>query len=443
MVRVRFAPSPTGYLHVGGARTALFNWLFARHHGGTFILRIEDTDQTRSTKEATQAIFDGMEWLGLDWDEGPGAGGDYGPYHQAERLAIYQKHAQTLVEKGFAYHQDGAIYFKTPKDGEVVIDDLVRGKVRFKNELFDDFVIVKSDGFPVYNFACVIDDATMKISHVIRGEDHLSNTPRQIHIYEALGFPLPVFAHIPMILAPDRSKLSKRHGAVSVIEYQKMGYLPEAAVNYLARLGWSHGDQEVFSRDELIKFFSLETVSKTGAIFDFEKLKWLNGLYIRASLPERIYDLCLPYLEAAFKTFKKLDQSRTGYDYILKVIKALQDRIVLIPEIVEHTQFFFDDHLEYEALGIEKYLQGEAKAQTLDIMKGLAGKIEALTVYDHTSLEGAFKALAAEKGLKLGQIIHPTRLALTGRKESPGIYLVCEILGKEKVLERLNAALKL
>ena len=441
---MRFAPSPTGYLHVGGARTALFNWLFARHFEGTFVLRIEDTDQTRSTKEATQAIFQGMRWLGMDWDEGPNeVGGDCGPYHQAERLSIYQEQVKKLLDKGLAYPQDKAIYLKVPKTGETSFNDLIRGKVTFRNDLIEDFVIIKSDGFPVYNFACVVDDALMNITHVIRGEDHISNTPRQLHIYEALGFTVPLFAHIPMILAPDRSKLSKRHGAVSVTEYEKMGYLPEAMINYLARLGWSHGDQEVFSREELIKNFSLDPVSKTGAIFDFEKLKWLNGLYIRQALPERIYDLCLPHLEAAFKSFKKLDHSRTGVDYIMKVITALQDRIVVIPDIVEHSRFFFDDHLDYDQKALEKHFGAESKPQTLDILNSLSAKLKTIPTFDHASLEAAFKGLAAEKTLKLGQIIHPARLALTGRMESPGIYLVCEVLGKEKVLERLDAALKL
>ncbi|MFH1362195.1 MAG: glutamate--tRNA ligase, partial [bacterium] len=320
MIRVRFAPSPTGALHIGGARTALFNWLYARNQGGVFILRIEDTDRERSTIEANRAIFAGLEWLGLDWDEGPKVDGSHGPYFQTERLAIHQKHTQQLLDEGKAYYcfcsseelekkrKEAAakkepprydekcrhlskdeikkmleskipkvVRFKLPASGETIVDDKIRGKVIFKNDVLDDFVIQKSDSFPTYNFACVVDDHLMEISHVIRGDDHLSNTPRQILLYKAFGWKPPKFAHIPMIFGKDKTRLSKRHGATSVIDYADLGYLPEAMLNYIARLGWGHGDDEIFSREELIKKFSLNGVGKTPSIFDTDKLNWLNG----------------------------------------------------------------------------------------------------------------------------------------------------------------------
>ncbi|MCX5750319.1 MAG: glutamate--tRNA ligase [Candidatus Saganbacteria bacterium] len=481
-IRVRFAPSPTGYLHVGGARTALFNWLFAKHHGGKFILRIEDTDRQRSTEAAIKAIFQGMEWLGMEWDEGPKIGGAYGPYFQTERLATYKEYIEKLLTTGKAYYcfctpeeldqqrkeaaerkeapryngkcrkltdqeietllKSGKPYvirFRLPQEGTTVIHDLVKGDVSFENELLDDFVIMKSDGFPTYNFAAVVDDSLMKITHVIRGEDHISNTPRQILLYEALGLPMPQFGHIPMILGTDRSRLSKRHGATSVIEYRDLGYLPEAMVNYLARLGWSHGDQEIFSREQLIELFSLDRVAKTGAIFDTEKLKWLNSLYIRQSLPERIYDLAMPFLEKAFETYNKLDKEKTGIEYIMKVIQILQDRLVLIADISYLAQYFFDDHIEYDPQAKEKYFTNPKAKEYLERIKA---ELEKLSGFTKPEIEAAFKGLAKEMGIKLGEIIHPTRLALTGRSESPGIYDVVEILGKEKVTARLQAALE-
>ncbi|OGC38721.1 glutamate--tRNA ligase, partial [candidate division WOR-1 bacterium RIFOXYD2_FULL_36_8] len=330
-VRTRFAPSPTGALHVGGARTALFNWLFARSQGGKFILRVEDTDQLRSTDEAVKAIYDGMDFLGLDWDEGPKADGSFGPYMQTERLHIYKEYADKLLKEGKAYYcfctteelnkqrkeaaekkeapkynktctkltqeevqnriKNGLPYvirFAMPESEKIEIDDLIRGKVVFESDLLDDFVIMKSDGFPTYNFAAVVDDHLMQITHIIRGDDHLSNTPRQIALYEAFAFELPKFAHIPMILGNDKKRLSKRHGATSVIAYKDMWYLPEAMINYLARLGWGHKDEEIFSREELLKMFSLDGVTKNPAVFDVEKLNWLNGQYIRKAIPDRI-----------------------------------------------------------------------------------------------------------------------------------------------------------
>jgi glutamyl-tRNA synthetase len=472
-VRVRFAPSPTGALHIGGARTALFNWLFARNQGGIFILRIEDTDRERSTLEANRAIFHGLEWLGLDWDEGPNVGGFFGPYFQTERLQIHKKCAEQLLKEGKAYYcfctpeelekkrkeaaarkeaprYDGkcrklpeaeiqklvesgkpkVIRFTLPPIGETVVEDLIRGKVVFKNELLDDFVILKSDGFPTYNFACVIDDHLMEITHVIRGDDHLSNTPRQILLYQAFGWDLPKFAHIPMILGKDKARLSKRHGATSVIAYSDLGYLPEAMLNYIARLGWGHGDQEIFSREELIEKFSLEGVTKNPAVFDPEKLNWLNGKYIRKILPERLVDLCEPLLIEAYGTH--------DIQYIKKVVLAFHDRLVLIPDIVPLSKYFFVDDFEYDPKGIEKYFKPANSKRILTTLKEKLAKVKSFT---KENIEPIFKGLAKEMNVKLGVIIHPCRLALTGRIQSPPMYDVVEILGKKKAKERLARAI--
>ncbi|OGC06326.1 glutamate--tRNA ligase [candidate division WOR-1 bacterium RIFOXYA2_FULL_36_21] len=471
-VRTRFAPSPTGALHVGGARTALFNWLFARIQGGKFILRIEDTDKIRSTNEAIKAIYDGMGFLGLDWDEGPKTGGDLGPYMQTERLNIYKEYTEKLLKEGKAYYcfctteelnrqrKEAAekkeapkynqncrrltteealeriknnlpyvIRFSMPPSIKIEIDDLIRGKVVFDSDLLDDFVIMKSDGFPTYNFAAVVDDHLMKITHIIRGDDHLSNTPRQIVLYEAFGFKLPKFAHIPMILGNDKKRLSKRHGATSVIDYKDMGYLPEAMINYLARLGWGHKDEELFSRDELLKMFSLEGVTKNPAIFDMEKLNWLNGQYIRKAIPERIVDLCEPLLINAYENH--------DIRYISKIVALFLDRLVVIPDIVGLTEYFFKDDFSFT----EKGLDNLKKEGAIEILKELREKIPKVEPFNKEELEKTFKGLAAERGVKLGVIIHPCRAALTGRTESPGIYDVIEVLGKEKTVKRIDKTL--
>ena len=451
----------------------MFNWLFARHHKGTFILRIEDTDQERSTLEANQAIFHGLEWLGLDWDEGPNIGGQHGPYYQTKRLEIHQKHADQLVKEGKAYYcfctpeelaqkrkeaaarkeaprYDGqcrklpeeeikkliesgkpkVIRFMLPPIGETVVEDLVRGKVVFKNELLDDFVILKSDGFPTYNFACVIDDHLMEISHVIRGDDHLSNSPRQILLYQAFGWNLPKFAHIPMILGKDKARLSKRHGATSVIDYSAIGYLPEAMLNYIARLGWGHGDQEIFSRQELIEKFSLKGVTKNPAIFDTDKLNWLNGKYIRQILPERLVDLCETLLIEAY--------DNKDIEYIKKVVLAFHDRLVLIPDIVPLSKYFFVDEFEYDEKGVNKHFKTEHAKKILESLKERLAKVEPFT---RENIEPVFKSLAKELEVKLGVVIHPCRLALTGTLQSPPMYDVVEVLGKEKVSERISRAI--
>ncbi len=473
MVRVRFAPSPTGALHIGGARTALFNWLFARHNQGKFILRIEDTDRERSTLESNRAIFHGLEWLGLDWDEGPNVNGPFGPYYQTERLALHQQYARQLVDEGKAYYcfctaaelaerrkeaearkeaprYDGTcrkcsaeeikrklagggkyvVRFRLPPVGETVVDDLIRGRVTFQNEVLDDFVILKSDGFPTYNFACVIDDHLMEISHVIRGDDHLSNTPRQILLYQAFGWKTPEFAHIPMILGKDKARMSKRHGATSVIEYSNLGYLPEAMINYIAKLGWGHGDQEIFSRQELIELFSLEGVTKNPAVFDMDKLNWLNGQYIRKMLPERLFDLCEPLLINTYGTH--------DLAYMKKVVAAFQDRLVLIPDIVGLSSYFFRDDFEYDPKAVEKHFKTANAKQILASLKERLGKLEPFT---KEKIEPVFKDLAAGLNVKLGVVIHPCRLALSGRSETPPMYDVVEILGKEKVGARLSKAI--
>ena len=472
-VRVRFAPSPTGALHLGSARTALFNWLFARHNRGKFILRIEDTDRTRSTKEAVKTIFHGLDWLGLDWDEGPNVDGPFGPYFQTERMDIYKKFAEQLIAEGKAYYcfctpeeleikrkqaaerkeaprydntcrkvsseeskkkkeagTSCVIRFMMPPGEITEVDDLIRGKVKFDNDLLDDFVIMKSDGFPTYNFAAVIDDHLMEISHVIRGDDHLSNTPRQIVLYQALGWGLPKFAHIPMILGSDKARLSKRHGATSVIEYKDQGYLPEAMVNYIAKLGWGHKDQEIFSRQELIDLFTLEGCGKNPAIFNFEKLTWLNGQHIKTALPERIIDLCEPLLINAYGNHDPA--------YISRVVRLFLDRMKLIPEIVPLTAYFFKDGLEFE----EKALKHLNDPAAPEMLKLIAERLRSVEPFVKEEIEKEFKAIAAEKNLKLGMVIHPCRAAVSGRAETPPMYDVLEVLGKDKVIARLTAVVK-
>jgi len=471
LVRVRFAPSPTGYLHIGGARTALYNWLFAKANKGTFILRIEDTDRTRSTEEAVKAILDGLEWLGLNWDEGPDVGGDFGPYFQTERLDIYREWTEKLLKENKAYHcfctteelaeqrriaaerkeapkynakcrklskaesekllKSGKPYvlrFRLPETGVTKVHDLIRGEVNFENEVLDDFVIVKSDGFPTYNFAAVVDDHLMRITHVIRGDDHLSNTPRQILLYQAFGLMPPKFAHIPMIMGPDKARLSKRHGATSVIDYKLLGYLPEAMVNYIARLGWGYKDQEIFSREELIKVFTVEKVQKTSAVFDVTKLNWLNAHYIKNSSFDRVTELAMPFIEQAYPGTDKV--------YAEKVIKCLHDRLKTIIDIVPLSEYFFKDSFAIDAEAKIKYLD---KPGVSEVMVKLKEKLDKAKPFDKENIEKTFKGLAEELNIKLGEIIHPARALLTGRTESPGIYDVVDVLGKEKTIKRLSA----
>ncbi|MGQ0792897.1 MAG: glutamate--tRNA ligase [Deltaproteobacteria bacterium] len=459
-VRCRFAPSPTGALHIGGARTAIFNWLFARHYGGKFILRIEDTDQARSTDESTAEILDAMKWLGLDWDEVP--------FKQSERLAIYQQYAQTLLDAGRAYRcyctqeelearrkqaesegrvyrfsclcpalppQDGmpfALRLKVADEGEIDVDDLVRGRITFDARDIDDFVIQKTDGFPTYNFAVVIDDVTMNISHVIRGDDHLSNTPKQIVIYEALGFDVPKFAHVSMILGSDKAKLSKRHGATSTVAYREMGYLPGALVNYLARLGWSHGDQEIFSPEELVEKFTLGNVGKSPAVFNPEKLLWLNGYYIRNKPVAEIANLLIPFLEA--RGFHPAFDQR-----LIKIVNSLRERAKTLIELAASADYFFVDEVKFDEAACKKHLTPDS----LPLLSKLCDEISALEDFAPQALQEIFNRIISEGGVKMIQLAQPVRVSLTGGTVSPGIFEVMEILGRDAALKRLRAAISL
>ncbi|HMK50537.1 MAG TPA: glutamate--tRNA ligase [Thermodesulfovibrionales bacterium] len=461
-VRVRFAPSPTGHLHIGGARTALFNWLFARHHGGDFILRIEDTDRTRSTDEYIESIMDGMRWLNLDWDEGP--------FRQTDRFDVYTRYAENLVAEGKAYYcyclpeeleerrkaamaagrsikYDGrcrhlkeppsdrkpAIRFKMPQEGEITVHDLIKGEVTFDNAQLDDLIIVRSDGTPTYNFTVVVDDVDMKITHIIRGDDHLNNTPKQIHIYNAFGYQVPLFAHLSMILGADKTRLSKRHGATSVIAYKDMGYLSDALVNYLVRLGWSYGDQEIFTREELIEHFSFENVGTSSAVFNPEKLLWLNSQYIIHSDPLRLLDLVMPFLISAGIVKEGQLPDKT---WLAKAIVTLQERAKTLAELAESLRYYIEEEVEYVQKAKEKFLNEKTRPYLIEVREALAG----LDDFTHASLEEVFKAIAEKNSIKLGSIAQPVRVAMTGKTESPGIFEVIEIIGKERTLKRLEKA---
>jgi glutamyl-tRNA synthetase len=457
-IRTRFAPSPTGYLHIGGARTALFNWLFTRKHGGTFILRIEDTDQERSTEEATRAILEAMTWLGLNWDEGP--------FFQARRLDLHRQMVDRLLAEDKAYYCDCtpeeleayrreelaagrkpkyggrcrrrsrkpgpgvAVRFRTPPTGQTIVEDLIKGRVVFNNEELDDLVIQRADGYPTYNFAVVVDDATMEITHVIRGDDHLNNTPRQILLYEALGFPVPAFGHVPMILGADKTRLSKRHGATSVMAYRDMGYLPEALVNYLVRLGWSHGDQEIFRAEELVELFSLETVGKSAAVFNPEKLLWLNQQYLKTAAPER--------LAAAMGPFWGEELTATRKEGFLQaVISDLQGRAKTLVELADGGAFYFASQVTYDPKAAESHFTAEA----LKLLRTLAQELPEPAHFTKTALEKFLRDFAARHGFPLKVIVPPLRLALTGKTVSPGIDAVMATLGREEVEKRLKQAL--
>jgi glutamyl-tRNA synthetase len=463
-IKTRFAPSPTGHLHIGGARTALFNWLFARSRGGSFVLRIEDTDRTRSTEEYIESIVESMRWLGLDWDEGP--------FRQTERLDIYRKHIDGLIEKGLAYHcyctpdeleerrneaqkkglplgydrrcrdlkealpgRTPSVRFKMPLMGQVAVEDMVKGKVTFENEQLDDLIIMRSDGTPTYNFVVVVDDVEMGITHVIRGDDHLNNTPKQIHIYKALGYDMPVFAHLPMILGQDKARLSKRHGAASVIAYRDAGYLPGALVNYLVRLGWSHGDQEVFSREELLEYFSFKNVGKSAAVFNPEKLLWLNGEYIKSAPPEKLGELARPFLlkDGAIEEGAELDS-----EWLSGAIRTLVERCRSLVELANALRYYILEHVEPETKAREKFLN----QKNLENLKEVYNMLEAVDDFGAESLQAAFKSLMERLGVKLGALAQPVRVALTGKTESPGIFEVLEVIGKEKALKRLRKAIE-
>ncbi|MQL52825.1 glutamate--tRNA ligase [Desulfofundulus thermobenzoicus] len=480
-VRVRFAPSPTGSLHIGGARTALFNWLFARKEKGEFILRIEDTDTQRYVAEATEGIIRTMRWLGLDWDEGPEMGGPKGPYRQSERLELYRREARRLLDAGLAYpcyctqeelaqmreearksgraprydgrcrHLDEAarrakeaagiqpvLRIKAPAEGVTVVRDLIRGEVAFENHTIDDLIIMKSNGIPTYNFACVVDDHAMGITHVLRAEEHLSNTPKQIIIYRALGYPLPQFAHLPMILAPDRSKLSKRHGATAVEEFREQGYLAPAIINYLALLGWSPGeDREIMTLDEMVDRFSLEAINKAAAVYDLNKLTWLNARYINSLPLETVVREALPFLQAA--ALIPPDPSPEEMEYITRVVDAVRSRVHTLAELAGAVSYFFRDDFIYEEKGVRKYFSQPEVTGWLKRGREALSRVEPFDL-EHT--EAAYRQVMAELNIPGGKLIHPTRLALSGRTVGPGLFDIIVLLGREKCLERLDRAIK-
>jgi len=459
-VRTRFAPSPTGDLHIGGARTALFNWLFARHSHGVFILRIEDTDVARSTQESIQVILDAMTWLGMDWDEGP--------FYQTQRISNYQQAAEKLLKEGKAYpcyctpdelekkreaalkagikpkydrtclHQKSfapgrafAIRFLSPDAGKTVVEDLIQGRVEFDNTELDDLIILRSDGLPTYNFSVVVDDATMGITHVIRGNDHLNNTPRQIQIYQALGYPLPQFGHVSMILGPDKKKLSKRHGAQSVMEYQKLGYLPQAVVNYLVRLGWAYGDQEEFTREELIEKFSLEAVGRSAAAINPGKLDWLNAQYIKKIELEELVQRVRPFIETK-------GYSNVNPDLLRKAVRSLRERVKTLVEMADVSEFYFCKEITYDEKAAGKFLSRETLPMFNQVMTSLSKE----SVWGQENVHRLVQQLAETRGEPLVKIAQPIRVALTGRTVSPPIDEVMEVLGKTEVIKRLHRAIE-
>ncbi|HJX39334.1 MAG TPA: glutamate--tRNA ligase [Anaerolineae bacterium] len=473
-VRVRFAPSPTGFLHVGGARTALFNWLFARNQGGAFILRIEDTDLMRSTEESTGRILSSLRWLGLDWDEGPGVGGDFEPYFQTQRLPFYRAAMEQLLGRGHAYYcyctqeelqarrkaalaqrrapgydrrcryltndermalaeedRTPAVRFAMPPEGHTVVHDLIRGDVRFANDQLDDLVIMKADGTPTYNFAVVVDDMLMKISHVIRGDEHLANTPRQIRIYEALEYPLPEFAHVSMILGEDGSKLSKRHGATSLAEYWESGYLPEAMFNFLALLGWAYDDKtEIMTREEIIQRFRLDKVNPSPAVFSRQKLDWMNGVYIRGLDQDDLAMRLLPHL---LQADLKADEGMTR-----RLVPLVQERIKVLRDAVELVDFFFTDKLHYQAEGlIGKKMDA---ADSLQALRRVVDVLEGVPSFDEEALERPLRELTEQLGLKAGQLFGIIRVAITGKQVAPPLFGTLSILGRERTLARLRKA---
>jgi glutamyl-tRNA synthetase len=472
-VRLRFAPSPTGYPHLGNIRTALFNWLFARHHGGKFILRIEDTDITRKIEGAVEAILDGLQWLGLDWDEGP--------YFQSQRLSLYHEIADRLLKEGDAYlcycspeqlrvmRQEQAkrkqppkydrhcrdltqhertqleatgvtpvIRFKTPLEGETTFYDLIRGSVTFKHDALDDFILLKSDGYPTYHLASIVDDHLMAISHVLRADEWLSSTPRHVLLYQALNWQAPQFAHLPMILGPDRAKLSKRHGATTITEYQKQGYLPNAMTNFLVLLGWSLDDRtELLSQEELIKHFSLERVGKTAAIFNRDKLEWMNGVYLRKLSLEEFVQQATPFLD---RDLPKSVKRPLDSNYVSQVVSLIQERAKTLAEVPQLASFFFLDEPQYDTsllLGGELSAKSATKAITLALQQ-----LERIKTWDATTLEGILRPLATELNLGTGKLFGLLRVAVTGRTAAPPLFETMAVLGKEKCLKRFNTALQ-
>lgn len=423
MVRVRFAPSPTGYLHIGSARTALFNWLYARRYGGKFILRIEDTDKVRSEQKFLEEIMTSLKWLGLEWDEEP--------IKQSDRFGIYREAAEGLVKAGKAYREGEAYIFKMVKGRTIEIDDMIHGKVSFNSDDIKDQVMIKSDGSPAYNFCCVIDDAFLKITHIIRGDDHLSNTPKQVLFYEALGLTPPKFGHMPLIMGQDGSKLSKRHGGTAVEEYRREGYLPEALVNYLLLLGWSPGgDREIIPLGEAVKLFDIDHMKGVQAKFDLIKLKWMDGEYIAAKSKEEL----LPLIK---KQMTDAGANISDDNLLLKVIELYRPRMKTLSDFAALTGCFFSDAYPVDEKGREKHLTSpEAKA----ILSDFAARLEKITDFSHKAIEDVCRVMADEKKLKAGQIIHPTRMAISGLTQGAGLFEMMEVLGKEKVIARMKKA---
>jgi glutamyl-tRNA synthetase len=475
-IRVRYAPSPTGRLHVGGVRTALFNWLFARKNGGTFVLRIEDTDLERSTEESVEQLGRSMRWIGLDWDEGPGTGGPHPPYRQTERFDLYRAASRKLLDSGAAYYdfatpeelaglreraqaegrqpiytggeyremdldevgeriaagEPYTVRFKTPREGQTVVQDMIRGPVTFENANLEDFVLMKSTDTPTYNFAAAFDDAEMEISHVIRGDDHLSNTPRQILIHEALGNPLPAFAHVPQVLGPDKKKLSKRHGAASVEDFAEKGYLPEALFNYLALLGAGYAaDEEIFTPEELAERFRIDRVSGNPAILDEKKLRSVNAVYLRRRSPEELAALAAPILiESGAATEEELEQDQERLEDIMDLLK---ERIALTTEIPDSVGYFYGGSLDYADAEFEKQFGKEFVRENFP---ELLGRLTALPEWTETAIEEAVRGLAAEKAKGARHLIHPLRFAVTGRTVSAGLFETMQLLGRERSLLR-------
>ena len=479
-LKVRFAPSPTGPFHIGGARSALFNWLVARHADGTFLVRIEDTDLKRSTKESEENIKDSLKWLGMNWDEGIDVGGPHGPYRQTERLDLYKKEVQRLLDEGKAYYcycsaeeleksrkaqldagktpiydehcrhlteeekaKDDAegrkpvVRLKVRNDCVFAFDFMVRGHVEFQAAGVGDFIIMKSDGIPVYNFAVVIDDAFMEVTHVIRAEEHLSNTPRQLAIYEALGYKPPKFGHISLILGEDHKKMSKRHGATSVTEYRNMGYLPEAVVNYLALLGWTpKGEQEIFTEEELIKQFSMKRVSSNDAVFDINKLNWINFQYMKKLDADQLYDLIVPFLVKAGYVDATVSEEKK--DWLKKVIWFMKDHIYFAGQAAEELKFFFEDMPKITDENVLAIMKEETSGK---LLKAFIEDLKALETFDQAEIKKCFNACMKAQGIKGKAAYEPTRIALTGVTQGPGMFEMMELFGREKTMDRLEAAL--
>jgi glutamyl-tRNA synthetase len=458
-IRTRFPPSPTGYLHIGGARTALFNWLYARHTDGEFVLRIEDTDVERSTRQSADAIIESLKWMEIDWDEGP--------YYQSDRLELYQQYVQILLDTGHAYYctcspetleakrkaalesgkpvqydgtcrdknlsqsNDSVVRFRAPQTGTTIVNDRVKGDISFQNHEMDDFIIQRQNGMPTYNFVVVVDDIDMKINTIIRGDDHLTNTARQILLYQAFNKPLPDFGHVPMVLGSDKSRLSKRHGAMSVLEYREMGYLPDAFINYLVRLGWSYGDQEIFGRKELIEKFSLDHIGRSAGIFNPDKLLAINAEHIRNSSTATIYHYLQPFLN-------KYSDYQASQDYVEKVIETLNKRSKTLIEMADSAYFYFQmGKMAYDEKPAKKFLT----VNIVEPLQLLIEKISSIDQIDESFFETILKEIASEKNIKIGAIAQAVRVALTGKKVSPGLVEMVNVLGMKVVIERLNDAI--